>query len=206
MANQRQYSILEMRRAIEAGQGSPARIAAELGCARSTVYAYVRRYPELKAAFEQARGEGVQDRRRYPREAVLEAIRQSHGIKSSVAAALGCSRQTVDNYLRDDADLQEAFEAERHTLISVAVSKLVQDMEDDSSDGQQRAYMFVLKTIAKDDGFTERSELAGPDGKPLIELSPEQIAVIRASGEDPQQIISRLVGLLQRHQANGAGE
>jgi len=38
-----------------------------------------------------------------------------------------------------------------------------------------RAYMFVLKTLGKDEGFVERSEVTGRDGKGLMEL-PEDVA------------------------------
>ena len=189
-----------MRQAIEAGNGSPARIATKLGCARSTVYAYIRRYPELKAAFEGSRGAVVEDRRHYPHEALVEAIRQSEGYKARVAAALGCSRQTVDNYFRDDPDLHDAFEAERAKSIGLATSKLMNDVKN----GDQKAYMYLLKTIGKDEGFTERSEVSGKDGAPLLEFTPEQIKLLETHGTTVQQQLNRLFDMLRMYDANGA--
>lgn len=165
--NQRRYEIADFRRAIEAVGASPAKIAAELGCTRGTVYSYLRRHPELKAAYEAAKGDPIEERKKFSRAAVEQAIREAHGVKSAVAGLLGCSRQTVDNYLAEWPELADVLEAARGGLIGKALGALVADIDNPGSDGHVRAYMYVLKTLAKDDGFSERSEITGEDGAPV---------------------------------------
>lgn len=167
MTNQRKFDTGAVRRAIDEVGASPAKIAGLLGCTRSTVYKYLRQYPELKAAYETAKGEPVEARKKFSRAVVEDAITRGHGVKSVVAGLLGCSRQTVDNYLAEWPDLAEMFEAARGGLIGKALSALVSDIENPVSDGHVRAYMYVLKTLAKDDGFSERVQLSDPDDAPL---------------------------------------
>jgi hypothetical protein len=108
----------------------------------------------------------------HTKESVLAAINKSRGIKASVASALGCSRQTVDNYLKRWPELKEALDAERSALVAISVSALAADVQNSESRGHQAAYMFVLRTLGKEDGFIERAEVTGADGKNLFEISP----------------------------------
>lgn len=186
MANQRKFDIASVRLAIEKVGASASAIAEHLGCSRSAVYGYLRKFPELKMAFEKARGTEVDSNVQYTKEAFALAIKQSHGVKASVAAAVGCSRQTVDNALERWPDLAEMLDAQRSGLVSKAVSSLVSDIENREADGHVRAYMFVLKTLAKDEGFVERSEVTGADGDPLI--SPEIVKLIEAMGMDTSEV------------------
>lgn len=195
MSNQRKYDVGSIRRAIEAVGASPAAIADHLGCARSTVYGYLRRYPELKETFEDARGETVDERVQYTREAFERAIDGSYGVKASVAAAVGCSRQTVDNAFERWPDLREKFDAQRSLLVSNAVSALASDITNHESDGHVRAYMFVLKTLGKDEGFVERSEVTGADGEALI--SPEVARLISAMGMDSSEVVRQFEAMVK---------
>lgn len=186
--NERRFDIGTVRRAIEEVGASPAGLARRLGCARSTVYAYLRKYPELKAAFEAARGGQVEEKAQFGKEMFAAAIPQSHGVKAAVAAAVGCSRQTVDNALARWPELQEMLDAARSGLIGQAVSALAQDIQNTESDGHQRAYMFVLKTLGKEEGFTERTEVTGADGAGLLDLSDETIRLMERMGLDMSQV------------------
>ena len=188
MTNQRKYSIADVRLAIEAVGSSPKAIADHLGCTRGTVYRYLRKYPELRAAYEADKGDPIEERKKFSREDVEAAIRESHGVKSAVAGLLECSRQTVDNYLADWPDLVGVLEGARGGLIGKAVSALVADVENAESDGHVRAYMYVLKTLAKDDGFSERTEITGADGEGLFDLQPETVRLIQAMGMDMSQV------------------
>lgn len=187
MTNQRKFDIGSVRRAIEAVGASPSAIAEYLGCSRSTVYGYLRRHPELKTAFEETRGSEVDERVQYTREAFERAIAQSYGVKASVAAAVGCSRQTVDNAFQRWPDLLEMFDAQRSLLVSKSVSSLVHDIDNRESDGHVRAYMFVLKTLGKEEGFVERSEVTGADGEALI--SPDIARLIAQMGLDSSEVV-----------------
>lgn len=188
MVNTKRFDVLHVRRVIERVGASPSKIAAELGCTRGAVYGYLRRYPELKAAFEAARGAAVDERAQFSKEAFEVAIAKSHGVKAAVAAAVGCSRATVDNALNRWPELAEKLDAARSGLVGMAVSALATDVQTPASEGHQRAYMFVLKTLGKDEGFTERSEVTGADGAPLLDLSPETMRLLQRMGLDMSQV------------------
>lgn len=188
MATKRRYEISEFRKAIQLNGASPALIASYLGCTRSTVYSYLKRYPELRAEFEAQKGGVVEERPQFPREVFMRAIPGSYGVKSSVAAAVGCSRQTLDNALAKWPELAEMLEAERAALVRDSVSALATDVQNRESDGHQRAYMFVLRTLGKDEGFSERTEVTGADGDSLFDLPPEVMEMIKAMGLDVSQV------------------
>lgn len=160
----------------------PTKIAERIGCSRGTVYTYLRKYPELKVAFEARKGSQVDERKQFSKEAFEKAIKESHGVKAAVAGAVGCSRQTVDNYLQDNPDLVEMMDAARSGLLKKAVSALVKDIETPLNDGHQRAYMFVLRTLGKDEGFSERTEVTGADGAGLFDVSDETIKLAEKMG------------------------
>jgi len=186
-----------MRRAIDTAGADPTRIAARLGCSRGTVYTYLRKYPELKAAFEQKKGSQVDERKQFSKEAFEQAIKDSHGIKAAVAGAVGCSRQTVDNYLRDNPDLGEMMDAARSGLVGKAVSALVSDIDNKASDGHQRAYMFALRTLGKDEGFTERQEVTGADGAGLLDLDEGTVKLIEKMGLDLAEVGKQFASMVK---------
>lgn len=188
MSKKKAFDIGSVRRVIERVGASPARIAEEMGCTRGAVYGYLRRYPELKEAFETAKGAGIADGAQFSKMAFAEAIRKSHGVKATVASLVGCSRQTVDNALERWADLREMMDEARSGLVGKAVSALVADVENAERDGHQRAYMFVLKTLGKEEGFVERSEVTGAGGVGLLDLSPEVVRLVQELGLDMSEV------------------
>lgn len=196
----RKYDVTSVRLAIEAAGASPARIAEELGTTRATVYRYLKLYPELQAAFEKAKGGAVASRRQYSRSVFEAAIRGSHGIKSAVAAAVGCSRQTVDNALREWPDLIDLLEAQRGKLVDQAVSALARDISDPTSEGHQKAYLFALRTLGKNDGFAERTEVTGADGAAL-QFEPETMKLIAAMGLNTSQVVQQFEQMIRAEAA-----
>lgn len=181
------YDLISFRRAIEAVGASPAAIAEVVGCAPSTVYAYLRRHPDLMAAYESARGEEVGSQPQFPKAAFEKAIAESYGVKTAVAGAVGCSRQTVDNALIRWPELAEQLDAARGRLVGMSVSALVSDVENVESDGHQRAYMFALRTLAKDE-FSERQEVTGADGAALMGISEEALKLAKLLNMDLPQV------------------
>lgn len=65
---------------------------------------------------------------RYTAEQVIEAIKGSRGIKETIRQRLGCSRNTVDNYLGRYATAQEAYDEEIEKIGDIAESLIVDDM------------------------------------------------------------------------------
>lgn len=193
----KKYSIADFRLAIERAGASPAAIARELSCTRGTVYSYLKRFPELRTSYESAKGGAVADNPQYPKEAFEAAIKTSHGVKAAVAAAVGCSRQTVDNALAKWPELAEQLDAARSLLVSKATSALVDDIENGASEGHVRAYMFVLKTFGKDEGFVERSEVTGADGSPLVDVPADVINQINQAGLNVAEVLKNFAAMVQ---------
>lgn len=199
------YDLRHFRETIETVGASPAAIAREMGCSRGTVYAYMRKYPELKAAFEKARGAAVAERTKFDKEAFEKAIRESNGVKAAVAAAMKCSRQTVDNALERWPELREQLDTARSSLVAKATSALVADIESANREGHQRAYMFVLRTLGKDEGFTERQEVTGADGAALFDLSPEVAKLIADMGMDVSEVARQFENMVRAAAAQRVG-
>lgn len=193
----RRYSVADVRIAIEKAGASPKAIGDVLGCSRGTVYSYLK-IPELKAAFEKAKGATVEDKPLYPKELFEKAIQASHGVKALVAMNAKCSRQTVDNAFKRWPELVDLFDAAKSELVGKATSALVDDIENKANDGHQRAYMFVLKTFGKDEGFVERSEVTGADGAALLDVSPDVLEQIKAAGLNVAEVLKNFAAMVNQ--------
>jgi hypothetical protein len=95
-------------------------------------------------------------------EQVLAAAAKGH-TKQATAQLLGCTRQTMLNYCHRWKSVADAFEQERRELVDLAQNGLRFAI----IDRQPWALAFTLKTLGKDEGFTERTEIVGPDGGPI---------------------------------------
>jgi hypothetical protein len=135
-------------------------------------------------------------RQRYSRRALREAIYKSRGIKLNVAKTLGCSRQTVDNYLARWPDLQPVLDAQREELLDLAENKLVALI----NRGDVRSVIFALSTLGKERGYTTRSELTGKDGESLT-LSPEVAALMARMNIPASAVIEELEALIRAQAA-----
>ena len=200
MTSSTKIDKVSVRLAIEQVGSSPTKLAEYLNVNRSTINRYLRKFPDLKQAAEAAPAQD-DDRTKHSKEAVQTAIEASHGVKAAVAGALGCNRRTVDGYLERWPDMAELFEAQRHKLIGDAASKLVDDITDKTSKGHQAAYMFVLKTVGKEDGFVERQELTGANGSSLIGFSPDMLKLMGALQLDPLEALKHFEGMLRARAA-----
>jgi hypothetical protein len=112
---------------------------------------------------------------------VLEAIKDSDGIKTVIAARLGVTRQTVDSYLQRWKTAQEAYDIEEESTLDLAESiittnlrNLVKVQKQAEEDGKPFAGVVnsgdawqMLKTKGKSRGYVDRQELTGAEGKDL---------------------------------------
>lgn len=190
--NQQKYSIADFRLAIEEVGASPAAIAKRLNCVPGTVYSYIKRYPELKAAYEAAKGATVEDKPLYPKELFEKAITNSMGIKSAIVKRAGCSRQTLDNAIERWPELGTMIEEERSRIVDLAESKLLQQVDA----GEMRAILFTLETLGKDRGWSKRTEVTGRDGAALLDVPPELIKQIEASGLNFVEVLRNFVAMM----------
>jgi predicted transcriptional regulator len=99
---------------------------------------------------------------RHDLETVLKAVESGITI-TGAARLLGCSRQTVHAYRKRWKAVDDAITGKRHELVDLAENGLRKAVEKD----EPWAIAFTLKTLGKDQGFSERTEVTGPDGRPL---------------------------------------
>jgi hypothetical protein len=125
----------------------------------------------------------------------IEAIPGTGGVITAIASRVGCDWNTARKYLNEYKTVNEAWLAEKESILDVAESvlhtniqvakrvqeraiKLAQDADkvqdyDKAAREYGRAIVdtgdikWLLKTQAKDRGYIERSELSGPDGTEL---------------------------------------
>ena len=103
---------------------------------------------------------------KYNKEDFLDAIPGTLGIKSHIAKKIGCKGLTVANWIRNDADVRQAWIEERQKLQAKAVEGLAYHL----SAHEWKAIAFVL-THMTDDGTFEapayRHEHSGVGGGPV---------------------------------------
>src|SRR5688500_7596551 len=87
---------------------------------------------------------------------VIDAIRGSRGIKETIRQRLGCSRNTVDNYLARYATAQAAYDEERARVGDVADSLIVDDMGRNRSVETAKWY---AKAKLKHRGYTDKTDV-----------------------------------------------
>lgn len=103
-------------------------------------------------------------KQRYTAAEVITAIERARGIKAVAAKILGCSRVTVDSYAKRYVTVAQACQQARETLIDVAEGQLVKAVDG----GEWPAVRYVLATLGKERGYSERQEITGAKGKPLV--------------------------------------
>jgi hypothetical protein len=104
------------------------------------------------------------NKQRYTAGEVIEAVQRARGLLFVAAQRLGCTRQTVENYVKRYATVAQAVEEERQKTIDIAEGKLFEKLQT----GESWAIQFILKTLGKDRGYTERTEITGAEGGAMV--------------------------------------
>lgn len=166
----RAHRLESIAQALTQANGSVSQAAARLGCSTSTVYRAVAADPAVRDAYRPASRPHRQER--YAPLLVAEALLLSGGIKSHAAARLGCSRSTVQAYIRRHPEVRAAWQEARDILLDNAESKLAKLVDE----GNWQAVRYTLSTLGKDRGFTARRDAfpASPS------LSEDREAAVRA--------------------------
>ena len=109
-------------------------------------------------------------------EKLVECCRHSNGIIAVVATMLGVDWHTADKYIKSCPEAQETFRASREAIKDVAESKLLQIVNNTNHPRNFDAVVFLLKTLAKDRGFTERveQEVSGIKAPPALNIVIEK--------------------------------
>ena len=118
---------------------------------------------------------------RYTTKEVIKAIQKTFGIKTAIAEALGCTRQTVDNYIKRHPTVAIAYWAERERLVDMAEAKFAESIKG----GEWAAISFCLRTLGKERGFVERQELdiRAQEIDNAIESELERLAAASKGGD-----------------------
>jgi len=106
------------------------------------------------------------------KKAMLEALEKSLGVVSTACKAVGISRQTHYNWLKED-EYKTAVEDLSEVAIDFAESHLHKLIKD----GNPAATIFFLKTKGKGRGYVERQEIAVAEKKPLSWFTAENADV-----------------------------
>lgn len=81
--------------------------------------------------------------------------------KTGTARVLGCSVPTIYSYCKRWKSVDDALKGKRRELVDLAEMGLRVAV----TKGEPWAIAFALKTLGKDDGYTERTEVTGKNGE-----------------------------------------
>lgn len=93
--------------------------------------------------------------RRFKKAEVMAAMEGGKGIKTATAMRLGCSRTTLDKYIRENPDLEAKLIEEREKYKDVIESMAYTILSEEKNVAM---CIFLLKTLCKDRGYVEKIE------------------------------------------------
>ena len=93
--------------------------------------------------------------KRYTPEDIIEAIKGSGSIISTIAKRLGCTWTTARTYINKWESTKQAFIDETETILDMAESKLYESIQS----GNTQDAKWLLSTKGKDRGFNEKHEI-----------------------------------------------
>ena len=117
---------------------------------------------------------------RFDPQTIIDAIKQAQGIKATAAANLKCSRQTVTNYIDRYPAVKAAYQEAVESTIDLAQSKLIVLVERE----EWPAIRFMLATLGKDRGFTERTEFQQIGGEDDFEQFDAEVRKVYGKGHE----------------------
>lgn len=110
----------------------------------------------------------------YTAEVIIRAIQAAKGNVSAAARALGCTRQTLANYVNKYPTVKQTLDDEREAMLDNAESSLHRAI----LNGEGWAVCFTLKTIGRNRGYIERHDVH------LSDWHSEAIAKIKSGAID----------------------
>ena len=113
------------------------------------------------------------------KKALMEAAEKSNGIISLLSAQLRIDARTAKRYLDLVPEAKESFEIGRGVVLDKAESELLEIAFKKDHPRQFDALMFLLKTLGKTRGFTEKTE---------TEIKTDQPVVIHLDADDIEKV------------------
>lgn len=134
---------------------------------------------------------------RFKVEQIAAALRRTAGLASAAAELLHCPHSTVRNYMKRHPSLAAIADETAEAMLDLSESKLYAAI----NAGTDWAVKFYLETKGKNRGYTRRTELTGPAGKP-IEVKDAGSRLIA----ELDQMAARLRSIPGRAPGAGTGE
>lgn len=121
---------------------------------------------------------------RYTPEQVIDAIVRGNGMTSHAAKLLGCSIKTVENYVKRNKLIRQAFDDERTKQLDAAELAL----KAATLSQQPWAVTFTLSTIGKARGYTRQDEVkhSGQIEVPIREIVIERAPVAKRDRDEAE--------------------
>ena len=123
---------------------------------------------------------------------VIAALDQARGMTTIAARILNCSPNTIRRYIRQYPSVAEAQREAHEAMLDDAERTLYELAVDERN---VTALIFLLKTQGKGRGYTQRTELTGADGVPL--LSPDTAQLLAARGIDAAEVVREFEALIR---------
>lgn len=108
--------------------------------------------------------------KRFTDDELIEALRKHRGRMSRAARAVGCSLRTIQDRRLESPEVDEAALLAREEMVDKAEEALEELI--DAKDF--RAISFVLRTLGRDRGYVERTEIVSVSDDPLDQAAAEE--------------------------------
>lgn len=100
---------------------------------------------------------------RYKQSEIIAALKNTGGMVYLAAKQIGCTADTIYTRAKTEPVIQATIDAERGEMVDIAEAGLKKQV----LEGNVTAMIWVTKTLGKNRGYVERSEISGPEGAPI---------------------------------------
>jgi hypothetical protein len=108
--------------------------------------------------------------RNFTKTKILKAIKGCGGIVSAVAKRLDCDWNTADKYIKMYDETKQAMLDEKETILDMAESAVYNSIKE----GNTQDAKWVLSTIGKKRGFSEKMEISHSGEVTIIDDIPNE--------------------------------
>ena len=106
--------------------------------------------------------------KRYKEEEVVEAIFEANGVITDAAKRLGCDPRTIYRYATEYEAVAGAMVEARKGLVEEAKGYLVSMMRSSEHKDHYKAVMKILTTYDGETDWSDRQQITGASGGPLM--------------------------------------
>lgn len=129
-------------------------------------------------------------KKKHTKTSIRKAISEAGSSVKAIADHLNVTPRTVYNYLKE-FELWDELLVTQELLKMMAAGNVIHAVEHGDLDTSK----WVLERLGKNEGWTKRSELTGPDGEALLRLPPDVAQQAREQGLDLDEV-TRIFGTM----------